>query len=661
MNEPNNQHYARRNEFGNKAGRKYTNALKKEFPLLWAFIEPLGLIGNSRRIGPLRAGAIYLLLKAYGRLTEDTTPRDISKDAETFWDLADVVVKQFPNNRSYTMETLLLFYHYLVTKKKAAASFREGYRSPAFMLQNERFKYFMLASYKDRDMVYILRHGKENSNTHLLILPYSNPHLRDVLVESSLSWPEAWKIRIPSALHILEEAEGWFEGSSDKVRSWKDFDATMIETARRHICNNYNGTDRVLPMKFLFHVYSRLIMRHPEHDFFSGSYIWCPELVLNKKIPLHLAAGYEVAIYGQRDTFRQGSGAIFVIHNANLLGASNRKTEVCRYDLSMIENPTHWNALANFILHNDRTKILFARHFLRWLNARKNALREDPCHITMDDMNAYRLSIAAGTDNGGSRNAHVTVVRKVINWFAEEKYLTVDKDALDHFSFFLINSEPESRPLTKDQLSALKKTLLEMGKENPRYLLTENLVNLMITSELRAGALASLSLDDIQYFHDGTCKIMARAKANGHGKTTYYLTAESAKLLKAATAMTAGVRAKYPMLDIRRQLYLYEIEDGTMPVNAMTIFRVNLDLADACKRMGIENVNTGMIRDTMFTMLNMFMIENKIPDYKKTVLTHHSNRRSIYSYAVFTIQDIIERSPRVNIGRVLNQNTEKIV
>ena len=634
--------------------RRRCKAFSEEFPILYEFMLPYINYPNSRRLGPTRTAYMYSVFKASGFVFADTTPEDLGRDPETFFDLADTVVREFHKDRTYAMGSIMLFYQFLQKEKRISPSFLDGNRSPYSLLAKQTFMQYMYRDYEKRDDMFFLRHGRQRFNTKFYVVPCQNHYLRDLLIEAIIKWPTAWIQHGQSRLDLITEAEKWFEGTTDKVQSWEHFDAKMLDTARRHIMRIYEGEWRKDAMRFLFFFYRGLLLAHPEHDFFKGSYYYCSELVLNKHLPSHLASGYEIAFYGQRQPFLQGHGTIFIVYDADRLGASYRKTEIRRYDLSMITVESHWNALANFILEQDRDKIIECRYFLQWFENRKKTTGEDPNTITKVDMDAYRLHIAEKRENGGSRNACICQVTKIIRWMSDGRFLRVAPDALKDFGYFFVNSTPAPSPLLREEIAKLLEMLEIMGREQPRFLLIGILIQLMLNIEIRAGSILTLRLWDIKYYDDGSSKILVRAKASGVDKTPYYLTKESTDLVRRAIELTEDVRRRCPASSIRSHVFIYEGKEGAgdSPFSAMNLQRFDLDLKEAGSRIGRKDLNSGMLRDTMFTMLNLHMIKERVPNYKKSALTHHASLRSIRSYAVVTVTDILCNTPKLVIGKI---------
>ena len=85
----------------------------------------------------------------------------------------------------------------------------------------------------------------------------------------------------------------------------------------------------------------------------------------------------------------------------------------------------------------------------------------------------------------------------------------------------------------------------------------------------------------------------------------------------------------------------------------MSIQRFNLDLEAAGEAACNKKVNSGILRDTMFSILKLYMIKKNIPEFKRPALTHHARPRSINAYSVITIQDILEHAPQYSVGHIL--------
>lgn len=637
-----------------KQGRALLEHLEREYPHLYAFVQPMKHYGNSRRLGPVRQAYLYRIFSACPSVTEDTTPHDLGKNPEMFWDLADAAAS-LGDDKAYALDTVRILYTHLETSRKLSSRFFEGKRSPRYVIQNEEFRRHLTLHYNGREEIYILRHGQMKHSSNFLVLPYKNPYLREALTDCIIDWPEAWMKRTPSRLNVLPDAEEWFEGTTNGITSWEGFNAKTLDTARRHILSKYEDPEwRRICMKFLFFFYSQLILTHKEHDFFADSYIYNTLMVINKDTPNHLAAGYEFAVYGQKDTFRQGKGVLFVIYDADLHESSNRKTEIKRFDLSKITVPQYWDAVANYILHNKRDNVIAARSFLLWLQDRKRLAGDKTYIITGEDIDEYRIHVSKTLDNSGSRNAYLTCVNRFMKWLQGTDHVLVAPDAQTNMDMFFSNYKKNANPLSKEAFAVLTDTLKEMGKTNPRYLLTLIITHLIPLMEMRPGSIVTIEKDNITLFEDGTVKVTAVSKTTNPSKTTFYEPKLVADLLVKAMELTEEIREECPKCDLRKQLFLYHAitSNNGMPFNAFTIQRYNLDLKEACRKAGLPLYNSGNLRDSFMTLADIYIHTRKLSEYERALLTHHADKRSIRNYAVITIGDILERTPEIHIGKL---------
>lgn len=629
--------------------------MKNEFPFLYEFAVQFMTGGNSRRLGPKRLRCLNFVFRNSPWITAETTPRDLGEDAERFWDLMDITKKEdLPEARSYVVDSIIYLYEHLQRKRKISPSFKEGRRSPFYIMASEPMKAHLRFCYNGREEIFVLRHGKMQSNSYLFILRYKNRFLLDNLIRVSIDWPRAWRKRNPCPLNVLKEAEEWFEGTTDNVTTWEQFDATMLDTARRHIVARHKGEWGHICMKFLFYFYYRLIIEHPEHDFFADSYFYSAEVVTDKRVPTHLAEGFELALYGQQAPFFQGKGALFIIHDAHMHSSSYRKTEIIRYDLSEITIPQYWNALANFLIKHERENVITARAFIKWLMKYKKERGEDPLFISPETMEDYRYYLSEHLTHGGSRNAYVRGVLFFVKWLQDTSFVNVYPGAIDEFNYFFIETRSVPSPLTKEEVKNLRRTLLRMGKQNPRFLLTEIAMRLLLMTDIRAGSLLTLQINDVIFDADGGCSMKILTKASNPDKQTFHFGKEQADAFKEAIRLTGDLRTRCPFCTIKEHIFIHEgVNTSSLPFAVMTLQRFTLDLKQAAEACGIKHFASGTLRDTYMSAVNLFMAENNIPDYKKPALTHHACKRSILNYAIFSIQDIFERSPQYTVGKII--------
>lgn len=655
---------ANRNGHTREQKARYANdarLMETELPFLYSFAKDHSDPMMRNRLGKKRTSFLYRMLRSTPGINMNTKPSTLGSSPVWFWDLLDAAYQLDPEERDYAIDTVIYLFRLILREKRILNKEWNSIHSPAHFLYTEQFIRFLHRGYKRRESVFFLRHGQMTHYAEFYILDYKNTFIREMFVNSILEWKYAWNKRTPSRLGVLPEAEGWFEGTTDGVRSWEDFNVQMLDTAKRHICSQHSEEWKLVCLKFLFYFYSRLILEHPDHDFFKGSLVYCPEMVLDKRTPKHLADGFEFAIYGQLDPFLQGRGVLLVIRDAHLHSASYRKTEIKQYDLSKITNKDYWNAIANFYLHNGRDEVIEARAFLIWLAKYKADTGNDPFRLTADDMEAYRILISKKLDKSGSRNACIRGITKFVRWLKDNPFIKVDESALEWFSYFMNKQNINPQPLEKEDIQKLCNALTELGQDTPRYLLEELIVRILLLCDIRIGSLVSLLLEDVIFLEDGSCKCHILSKTSTPDRQTFFLPPEGAELMRQAITLTEDVRQRCPPYSVKEHLFIYEGVNGrsAFPFNAMNFARFGLDLKTAAKKAGIAPVSPGRLRDTYMTAANLYMIENNIPDYKKPVFTNHKNKKSILNYAIFDIGDILKKCPgRYTVGKILKKSAK---
>ena len=254
---------------------------------------------------------------------------------------------------------------------------------------------------------------------------------------------------------------------------------------------------------------------------------------------------------------------------------------------------------------------------------------------------------------GDSRKTAATLIRRIVRWFSSNEFLTVDADALDDFSNFIPNYRPSSSPMTKEVVTEVIRRLHEKGQAEPRYLLSEILFRILLVTDPRCGSVVSLALDGIHWLDDGRCRLETKQKTSGRMMTSFYLPKDAADLLRQAVALTQPLRERYPMLRVSESVFIYQTKNSPVPVHGMDTNRFNNDLKEVAGDI-CHGLSSGIIRDTMYTLLNLYMIDNGVRDAQRPYYTHHVHPRSISAYAVITIQDIMARVGEVSIGKVLD-------
>lgn len=597
----------------------------------------------SHRIGYLGAEAFVGLLRTTGLDTKMTTAAEIDSNPDWFWDLVDAAhdVKD-PLARTRALTAVAGFYYHLRRLGLIGEAFRKDVRSPYQFLGTREFLSLLEHDYEHRSDVVVLTYAF-GRHARILVVPCRNPVVREMILDAFRRWPNVWDRR-GSALRWPLEAEGWFEGTTDSVRSYLDMNTVMLSTAKEHILKKFpdNYELRKDALRFLFHIFSILIEDHPKHRFFASSFVWSNTLVCDKRVPVHIAKGYDIALYGQAGAFTGKASGVLLIHrNADLRSASCASTQVYTIDLSRLTIEAYWKAMADYALHNEPSRIHIPRTFLVWLQERK---RNDAVktHITQADLNAYRAEITRTHQHGAARNQIVNELNKFIDTATARGFLTRDADAGRLFLYFQNTYTPESHPLTPDQILRLRETIRDMALNvHPRYELLGILVDILLIDKYRPGMLCKLTISGMTRLPDGRIRATIKQKNRGTDKVTFTLTKHVTDCIDRALESTADIREACPV-ELEDLVFIYANPScASLRFNVYGIERFNVDLQTAGKTAGLGRINSGTLRETYMSNVIQYSAQRGLNDLQKGALTGHAIPHTVKCYSIPDIRDIL--------------------
>lgn len=615
----------------------------------------LGLTSNrslSRRLSLLQANILLDLLESTGLDTRLTSPQEADAHVEYFWSLISECWTQYSTKgrRDYAIDAVCVYYYHMRRMRWLGHCFPKHEKSPYIFLGLGEFAQTLKAQPVHIEDVFILRYSRSKKD-RLIVVPFRNSILQLTVIDAFRRWTNVWD-RTGKSLKIIFEVEDWFEGTTDSLTSQLDFDAVMFSTAKRHIVSAYpKGQWRLEAMKFLFHLYSILFRDHPKHDYFRGSYLWNKDIVLDRKVPYHLAKGYEVAFHGQLSTFEQTEGVLLVVHNADHLSANYRPTEIYTVDLSEITVPVYWRALANFILHVNKSRTCAAKRFVLWLQKRKASTGEDTLIISQKDLIEYRGFISRHTSDGAGRNKAINDATKFLRWASDENYIILQQDALKYFGYFETIYMPKPEPVSKKDIKLLRAALLTLAKKEPRYRLSLVVVDMLLLSNIRVGQICAMRLSDLHERPDGTMVLYSRVKNRGSAKVSQILDRSVSDQIRQAITFTSALRQECPSDMLCDQLFIYRNPPcASVPYATITNNRIGDDLQRASALAGIPKVTTGRLRDTYMTMAVVHSVVHNYTDLQQMALTNHVRKISTNSYAGLDIETVLDKMPAINIG-----------
>ena len=594
---------------------------------------------------------LYRTLQTAGLDNPSTTTELLGTNSELLWDLVDAAKRQHGATWK-SLDAVWSLYVYLHREKRIRRSFRESRRSPYGLLSTDCFRKFLKTEYTCRDDVFVIGYAWD-AKKQIVCIKTRAPYLRQTIVDAFEDWPNKWD-RKRYSTRLVKEAETWFGDTALHVKGWDNFDATTLSTAKDFILEHFEGAEREERMKFLFFMYSRLVKEHPHYPFFGDSFIYTNSMVLDKRVPGHLSKGYQLAIYGQNDSFHQGVGALFILRNAKRHGASNRTTEIIAFTLKEVDIPCIWDAIANYLLHHNKRQSICSINFCRWLCKNKKLSGNPVDTITWQELQEFRVWVCQKSDLAATRNCHINQVRAFINWCAGKGYLKPDKNCMRGFDLFSGAKLTKPNPLTNEETQKLLVALEALAETNPRFKLVLNITRILLTDSMRIGTISTMTVNSLEFRSDGTAVLTTMKKNRGRGYVTQPLTEETTALLREAITLTEPIRQRCPQEGIGEHIFIYENgKECSLPFGRFTVTRFNEDLCKAAEKARIRRINSGMLRDTYMSEVELYRIKKGLSDAKKRVLTEHNDPLSINSYARIKIVDILEAARYIRIGKIL--------
>ena len=628
------------------------DAFEHENRFLGGFIkEVFNNRRQSYRMGYAGAEALVKLLKATGVDAIIRRAEDVDLRPDAFWILMEAAAKATGGKEAIT--GILCLYHHFYRKKLLKETFKNAEKSPMPFIHTRSFVTLMLKEYTCLDDLFYIGYSK-NRNKAPIVLPWANKDLRGMVVEAFLRWPNMYD-RSSATLRLLYESEEWFEDKGKDIHSYKDLTAEVLSTAIGHIMSLPKGKWRTVSMQFLFWVFSVQITKHPEHRFFEGSHLWTPGLVINRFIPKHLADGYRFALFGQTDEVKQDKGVLMIVKNGDLFSANGMKNEVYRIDFSDVTVPLYWKALANYAVRLSVFRAHGAKRFVKWLIQYKKRRGLPYERVTADEMNAYRAHISRLSIQGTARNHQIQEARQFLTWASDAGHIAVDEFAMNDFLYFDYHYVPQPEPLNKKTIRKLIEACDQMAQEfDVRFALVLRIIRILLSCEIRVGALVRMTMDDLRFNEDGTVDYLNRIKSKGVNKFPLHLTKVTANLIRECIQLTESVRDACPAGLHDGCVFIYKNgPSSSLPFGVFNRTRINQDFKRASQKAGLKRtVTSGQLRDTYMTAAERFARKHGYNALQQSVLTKHANKLSTRSYVKIPVSDLLIAAKDVKLGNL---------
>lgn len=631
--------------------RPQLEAFAQENPFLGGVImEVFNDRQHTFKMGYETASALVKLLSITGVASILTSPEAVDELPDVFWTLLDEAKHQ---ESERMIKGVLCLYHAFHWKHFFGQRFESHPKSPSPFIHHLGFRELVLKEYTTSADLFFIGYSK-NRHKRPMVIHYRNSDLRDMVVESFIHWPNQSDLA-SSSLTLLHEAEDWFEEKEKDVHSFEDLREDVLSTGVNHILRTEPGPWRILRMQFLFWIFSYQIRTHPQHRFFEGSHIWSPGIVINKVIPVHIARGFRFALYGQTDEVKQDRGILLIVKDGDRLSSSGRKEQIYQIDLSNVTVPLYWRILGNYAVHHSESRATAAKGFFLWLMKKKEREKAPYDRITSDDLYQYRVHVSHRVLNGTARNKRINDARKVLRWAEDHGYIMTDYNAYEHFVYFDYHYTPQPTPVPLDDIrraldaaDRLTETLDE------RFALMRIIIRILLTCELRVGAVCRMRIEDLLARPDGSMVYVNRIKKHGAVKHKIILSKGTACLIREALEITAPVREECPTGMLDGVVFIYRNPScASLPYGGYTTTKVGNDLKYISEEAGLkEKLTCGRLRDTYMTAVERYARQNGLTDLQQMVLTKHAVKFSTRSYTRLNLSDMLIRCDNITLGTI---------
>lgn len=612
-------------------------------------------IGN-RRFGYQEAFVMMDMLDETGYVERLVSDNDL-QDPKVFWTIMDYAKKkQNKTNDSRYIRALVFFYESLDKKGTLGDRFKNAEKSPYPFLRRNSFLKKMCSEYTHSEDVYIIRYRIDGLPA-LLILPYQNRAIREMVIQSYIRDQTVYT-NDQQDLKSLCSMEDVFGPYSKSIRGPLDLNAEILSYAIDYIMRKYVDNERLRTknMVHIWNIYRYAIMTYPDRPFFADSHLWNSVLILNHRVPHQLAQGYVPAIIEAYGSIPAHKKVLYVYTNGEYYGANGVSYGMFAVDFSSIHNDLYRWLAVNYIAKTDQRRHPIVSSFLSWLEdvkGQKGYRYATIDRIYANEMCSYRHVIATKVTAGGSRNQYIGTIVQFLNWAAGTKQIHLEKGIFKYFSTFKFRHKPKPRSLTTCKRKAIETALAELGKNEPRYLITLVMFKILLRSDIRCGQLCSLDLERMKWNEDGSSVYVSRVKNRGDNMVPTRFSKVVSSLLKDAAELTDDIREQCPIEGPKTCLFLYRgTAKNSDEISVMDVQRFNLDIGKACDMANVPKITSGNVRDTRQTAVAKFAHKHNLSDAQICTLSRHAKRTTLNGYIDLHIDDLLRAAENINLGKL---------
>lgn len=627
-------------------------------PFLATIIEETRIAFSKHRgfFGYHEAKAMFRGFKATDAINRIHNLSDFDKNPQLFWELCEYFKKEQKDGiGTRGLSAVRLFYHELNKRNIFTKKFAMADKSPIEHLKRGNLSKFLKEEFVCTKDTFLIKYEKK-ALPYLLSLNYKSEVLKQatlLAIENTRRKSE----RCKDDMVIAKESESWFE-DSENIKTYKDLTIQRFINAMEVVKKRYSGKRLKKAMNFLFDMYSVMIRKYPNYNFFHDSYLWNSQMILDQRVPIQICNGYQIVFMGRESNLPGYEKILFCANNADRLSANGHRFGMHACDLSGVKTEYYRMILVNFGSSYFSNNVDRAATFFKWLEKYKTHKKcEDNRikHISTDEMMAYRAYITRKLKEAESRNRLIGGAKKIILWATSMNYIDLEIGALNDFTLFKTIYRPNSRCLTKCEIETLIETLEELGKTDIRCLLALHILIIQLFVDTRAGEICAISLKRLRFNSDGTSKYVSMEKNAGKEMVKIRYSKSATKVILEAIEATQEIRAKCPIDGPKDSLFLYDAgETWAHNFKVMITDTYNNALAKACEYAHLQKITSGHIRDTYMTTVARFAHKNNLTELQKAILTRHATKVSTSRYIDINLDSFLRASDGIKLGNIKN-------
>ena len=580
-------------------------------------------------------------------------------DVDLFWNMIEEA-RKMGNELHWSgypsaVYSVCYFYNRLRLTGVFSEEFIEDDHSPYYMLGKERLLELLARQETNHDTYFSLC-SHPGYRRPVCIMTYKSSYLRDRVIKT-LRVHRICDDNDGVNVSVVEGFEGWFN-DPDNIHGYKDFTSARLSEACAHIDKTWpdDVKAREYRYKFLFDIWSDIIMDYPKHNFFEDSYLYNTELILNGFTALNLARGYKLVVVGLNEEIPPYGLIQFVVARDELRSASGRRYCQRSFDTTMIKDLRWRKAVINYaaycITNGNRQYVHVITPLLQLLQHKQETFSKDRYNVSGEELYWMKMQLYHRSNIvTATKSTIFNGIKTFLRYADRMGYVTVEKRDLKRIKSISTKYIPNSHSLSMQEITAIDEAFDTLASKSLHYRYSKIIFHIQLNSEARIGEICSILLDTLTFHEDGTCSIYEKVKNNGRDMMLREYNTLATGLIREAMEISRDIRQTCPVGGPRESIFLYTNDNHNVNhFSIMDVIRYNGDLSEACKVANVSHFSSGNVRDTTMTARKRLARKVGLTDMETGAFVGHVEKVSTNSYEDMDFRDVLQATRGFNIG-----------